>query len=87
MALNDEAELVPHGDTQIAVLIPCRNKAAAIAKVVADFRAALPSATIFAYDNSSDDATARVAAEAGAVVRKEMLPGKGNVLRRMFADM
>jgi glycosyltransferase involved in cell wall biosynthesis len=72
---------------QIAVIIPCRNEAAAIAKVVGDFRAALPGATIFVYDNNSDDETSKVAREAGAVVRTEELPGKGNVVRRMFADI
>jgi glycosyltransferase involved in cell wall biosynthesis len=74
-------------DLQIAVIVPCRNEAACIAKVVQDFRAALPSATVFVYDNNSDDDTARVAREAGAVVRSEQLPGKGNVVRRMFADI
>ncbi len=72
---------------QIAVIIPCRNEAAAITQVVKDFQAALPDATIFVYDNNSDDDTSKVAAEAGAVVRFEALPGKGNVVRRMFADI
>lgn len=74
-------------DLQIAVIVPCRNEAACIADVVRDFRAALPSATIFVYDNNSDDDTAIVARDAGAVVRSEQLPGKGNVVRRMFADI
>ena len=74
-------------DLQIAVLVPCRNEAASITSVVRDFRAALPGATVFVYDNNSDDDTAKIASEAGAVVRSELLPGKGNVVRRMFADI
>lgn len=72
---------------QVAVIVPCRNEAASISNVVRDFRAALPGATIFVYDNNSDDETASIASEAGAVVRSELLPGKGNVVRRMFADI
>jgi glycosyltransferase involved in cell wall biosynthesis len=72
---------------QIAVLIPCLNEETAIGKVVADFRASLPDATIFVYDNASVDRTATVARQAGAVVRTEPLRGKGNVMRRMFADI
>lgn len=71
----------------IAVLVPCYNEEAAIAKVVTDFRAALPQATIYVYDNNSRDQTSARAGEAGAVVRKEMRQGKGNVVRRMFADI
>jgi len=74
-------------DLQIAVLVPCRNEAASISSVVHDFRAALPGATVFVYDNNSDDDTAKIARVAGAVVRSELLPGKGNVVRRMFADI
>ena len=70
-----------------AVLIPCYNEEAAIAAVVRDFRAALPDATIYVYDNNSRDKTVEVAAAAGAVVRREPLQGKGNVVRRMFADV
>jgi hypothetical protein len=70
-----------------AVLIPCYNEEAAIAAVVRDFRAALPEAAIYVYDNNSRDRTAEVAAAAGAVVRREPLQGKGNVVRRMFADI
>ncbi len=73
--------------TQVAVLIPCFNEAAAIAKVVADFKAALPEATIYVYDNNSTDDTARIARAAGAVVGAEGRRGKGNVVRRMFADV
>ncbi|HET9391870.1 MAG TPA: glycosyltransferase family 2 protein [Steroidobacteraceae bacterium] len=71
----------------IAVLVPCYNEQAAIAAVVRDFRAALPDATVFVYDNNSTDQTKAVAAAAGAVVRSEPLRGKGNVVRRMFADI
>jgi glycosyltransferase involved in cell wall biosynthesis len=71
----------------IAVLIPCYNEAVAIAKVVGDFRAALPQAVIYVYDNNSTDGTADAARAAGAVVRTEPLQGKGNVVRRMFADV
>jgi glycosyltransferase involved in cell wall biosynthesis len=72
---------------KIAVLVPCYNEEAAIAKVVADFRAALPDATVYVYDNNSRDQTSARAAQAGAVVRVEMRQGKGNVVRRMFADI
>ena len=72
---------------KVAVLVPCYNEEAAIAKVVRDFRAALPGAAIYVYDNNSRDQTAARAAEAGAVVRNELRQGKGNVVRRMFADI
>lgn len=71
----------------VAVLVPCFNEAAAIAKVVRDFRAALPSAAIYVFDNRSTDDTAAVAAAAGAEVRSETRRGKGNVVRRMFQDI
>jgi len=71
----------------IAVLIPCLNEEVAIGRVVADFHRALPEATVFVYDNGSTDATVTVARDAGAVVRIESLRGKGNVVRRMFADI
>jgi glycosyltransferase involved in cell wall biosynthesis len=73
--------------SRIAVLIPCYNEAEAIAGVVRDFRAALPEATIYVYDNNSRDRTREIAAQAGAVVRTETFQGKGNVVRRMFADV
>src|SRR5207237_3572197 len=63
------------------------NEEAAIAKVVADFKAALPEAVIYVYDNNSKDQTAAKAHAAGAVVRGENRQGKGNVVRRMFADI
>lgn len=72
---------------RIAVLIPCHNEAGAIAKVVTDFRYALPEATVFVYDNNSRDETIAVARSAGAIVRSESMQGKGNVVRRMFADI
>jgi glycosyltransferase involved in cell wall biosynthesis len=83
--------MVPAGQEvmtmKIAVLVPCYNEEAAIASVVRDFRAALPDAAIYVYDNNSADQTKARAAEAGAVVRTEMRQGKGNVVRRMFADI
>jgi glycosyltransferase involved in cell wall biosynthesis len=72
---------------QIAVLVPCLNEEAAVPRVVADFRKHLPQALIFVYDNGSTDRTAEVARQAGAIVRCEPLKGKGNVVRRMFADI
>jgi glycosyltransferase involved in cell wall biosynthesis len=72
---------------QVVVMIPCLNEQAAIASVVADFRAALPDAVIFVYDNGSTDSTVEVALQAGAIVRRESLRGKGHVMRRMFADI
>jgi len=72
---------------RIAVLIPCYNEAASIATVVTDFQQALPDAIIYVYDNNSTDGTGEIAAVAGAVVRHEPLQGKGNVVRRMFADI
>src|SRR5512138_1742111 len=72
---------------QIAVLIPCFNEEAAVGQVVADFRAALPDAIIYVYDNNSTDRTAQLAAAGGAVVRQERRQGKGHVVRRMFADV
>jgi glycosyltransferase involved in cell wall biosynthesis len=71
----------------IAVIVPCFNEAAAIGKVVSDFKASLPGATIYVYDNNSTDETAAVAAAAGAEVRREIRRGKGNVVRRMFTDV
>lgn len=71
----------------IAVLIPCYNEAISISTVVRDFAASLPDAQIFVYDNNSTDNTAIEAAAAGAVVRTQPLQGKGNVVRRMFADV
>ena len=71
----------------IAVLLPCYNEEAAIAQTVAGFQAALPGATVYVFDNNSSDRTIAVARAAGAVVRSERMQGKGNVVRRMFADI
>lgn len=71
----------------IAVLIPCYNEESSIEKVVQDFKASLPEATIYVYDNNSSDKTIECALRAGAIVRKEPRQGKGNVVRRMFADI
>jgi len=72
---------------RIAVLLPCYNEEAAIVQTVAGFRAALPEAAIYVYDNNSSDRTVEVAGAAGAIVRTERMQGKGNVVRRMFADI
>ena len=72
---------------KIAVLIPCYNEAKTIAKVVADYRAALPEADIYVYDNNSSDGTDQIAREAGAIVRYETRQGKGNVIRTMFREI
>ena len=72
---------------RIAVLVPCRNEALTIAQVVKDFQAQLPSAQVYVYDNRSTDDTANIAHRAGAIVRYETQAGKGNVIRRMFADI
>ena len=72
---------------RIALLVPCRNEAATVAAVVAGFRASLPAARCHVFDNRSDDATASIARDAGAEVRAVALRGKGNVVRRAFADI
>jgi len=72
---------------RIAVLLPCYNEETAIAQTIAGFRAALPDAAIYVYDNNSRDRTCELAAAAGAIVRHERMQGKGNVVRRMFADV
>ena len=72
---------------RIAVLLPCYNEEAAIAKVIAGFRRALPGAAIYVYDNNSRDKTVERARKAGAFVRSERMQGKGHVVRRMFADV
>ena len=69
---------------KIAVLIPCYNESKTIAKVVKDYKEALPEAEIYVYDNNSVDETDRIAKEAGAIVRYERRQGKGNVIRSMF---
>lgn len=72
---------------KVAVLIPCYNEAKTIAKVVADYRAALPEADIYVYDNNSSDGTDQIARDAGAIVRYETRQGKGNVIRTMFREI
>ena len=72
---------------KIAVLVPCYNEEKTIAKVVADAKAALPEAVIYVYDNNSTDKTAEIAQAAGAVIRREYMQGKGNVIRRMFREI
>lgn len=74
-------------EPRIAVLIPCYNEAQTIAKVVSDYRRALPGADIYVYDNNSTDNTADIAREAGAIVRFERRQGKGNVIRAMFREI
>ncbi|GAA4398290.1 glycosyltransferase family 2 protein [Fodinibacter luteus] len=71
----------------IAAIVPCYNEEAAVGKVVSDLQAAVPTATVYVYDNASTDATRREAEAAGAVVRTEPLKGKGNVIRRALADV
>jgi len=78
---------VDQSKPRIAILLPCYNEERAIAQTVAAFRAALPSALIYVYDNNSRDRTREVAAAAGAIVREERMQGKGHVVRRMFADI
>lgn len=81
------SEPEPPGEPSVAVAIPCLNEEATVAAVVHDFRAALPDARIYVYDNASTDGTASAATAAGAVVRREPIRGKGNVVRRLFADI
>jgi glycosyltransferase involved in cell wall biosynthesis len=73
--------------TEIAVILPCYNEEATVGKTVRDFRAALPAAKVYVYDNNSKDRTVEAARSAGAIVRSEVRQGKGNVMRRMFADV
>ena len=72
---------------RVAVLIPCYNEETSIRKVISDYRQSLPGATIYVYDNNSQDRTASLARSCGAMVRSETLQGKGQVVRRMFADV
>lgn len=72
---------------KIAVLIPCYNESATVQKVVTDWKRELPEAVVYVYDNNSTDDTAKLAAAAGAVVRREYRQGKGNVIRRMFREI
>lgn len=76
-----------NNQTSVAVLLPCFNEEVTIGKVVRDFKAALPDATVYVYDNNSTDRTAEIAAAEGAIVRREPRQGKGNVIRAMFEDI
>jgi glycosyltransferase involved in cell wall biosynthesis len=88
MSSSEVAVEAPAADRyDVAVLVPCYNEERAIAKVVGDFRAALPGATVYVYDNNSTDGTVEAAQAAGAVVRRETHQGKGHVVRRMFNDI
>jgi glycosyltransferase involved in cell wall biosynthesis len=88
MSSNDRAaERIARSRLDVAVLVPCYNEERAIGKVVADFRAALPGASVYVYDNNSSDGTVAAAKQAGAVVRRETHQGKGYVVRRMFNDI
>ncbi|MGA3400379.1 MAG: glycosyltransferase family 2 protein [Acetobacteraceae bacterium] len=91
IAFDSRRQLVPddprYAGLEIAILVPCHNEARSIAHVVADFSASLPGATVYVYDNNSSDQTVDAARTAGAVVRHETMQGKGNVIRRMFADV
>jgi glycosyltransferase involved in cell wall biosynthesis len=87
LAIDAEAAAEGFAGLKTAVLIPCYNEEAAIGKVIADFRAALPDAGIYVYDNNSTDRTVEVAARAGADVRREQHQRKGRVVRRMFMDV
>lgn len=80
-------DVTPAPGARIAVILPCYNEEAAIGTTVRAFRAALPQATVYVYDNNSRDRTVEVARAAGAVVRSERMQGKGHVVRRMFADV
>ncbi|MEM9571057.1 MAG: glycosyltransferase family 2 protein [Pseudomonadota bacterium] len=87
---SNASQRAPQADSvkpRIAVTIPCYNEAVTIAKVVADFRKALPEAEIYVFDNNSTDNTAQIAQDAGAIVRSEPRQGKGHVVRRMFSDV
>ena len=85
--LRQRIEAIAPAQPRIAVTIPCYNEAVTIAQVVRDFRAALPGADIYVYDNNSTDNTAQIAADAGAIVRRELRQGKGHVVRRIFSDV
>lgn len=86
--MSDEQTGAVRADwSDVAVIIPCYNEEPTVAKVVADFRAALPGAAVYVYDNNSSDRTAELARAAGAIVRREPRQGKGNVVRQMFRDI
>jgi glycosyltransferase involved in cell wall biosynthesis len=92
--MSDNPDLHPTGKAaaqpsgpRIAVVVPCYNEALTIADTVLDFRTCLPDAQVYVFDNNSTDDTARIAREAGAIVRRVTMQGKGSVVRRMFADV
>jgi hypothetical protein len=87
VAAAAQAEAEPVRVPRVAVVLPCHNEAPSTARLVADFHAALPGARIVVFDNASTDRTAAIAGDAGAEVHREPRPGKGNVVRRMFADI
>jgi len=82
-----QRDRIDQAEKRLAVLVPCHNEASTIAKVVQEFRSNLPTALIYVYDNGSTDDTAQIARDSGAIVRADPLLGKGNVVRRMFADV
>lgn len=84
---DDQSRQADFSGSTVAVIIPCYNESVTIAKVVKDFRRALPDATVYVYDNNSSDNTAQLAREAGAVVRSEPRQGKGNVVRAMLHEI
>ena len=85
--MTDMVDGATQRQPRIAVLLPCYNEEAAIAQTIAGFRAAIPNAAVYVYDNNSRDRTVEIARAAGAVVRSEFAQGKGHVVRRMFADV
>lgn len=87
MLVRRVSDPVSAREIKIAILVPCFNEAGTIGTVVTDFKKALPSAVVYVYDNNSTDDTSAIAAAAGAIVRQETQQGKGNVVRRMFADI
>jgi glycosyltransferase involved in cell wall biosynthesis len=86
-AKENTGDTAAENHMRLAVMIPCFNEAAAIRKVISDFKAALPTAQIYVYDNNSTDDTAAIARTSGAIVRHEPMQGKGHVIRRMFSDI
>lgn len=74
-------------EMRVVAIVPCHNEEVAVGKVVCDLKAAVPDIVVYVYDNASTDGTAKIAREAGAIVRTESRPGKGNVIRRAFADI
>lgn len=87
MTIAEMTSITAAMPADIAVILPCYNEEAAIATTIASFKAALPDARIYVFDNNSKDRTVEVARAAGAIVRTERIQGKGNVVRRMFSDV